>query len=156
MTASKQAKDLGLKSLKQVTDITGKGKGTLINWHKDEPGLFLAVILGCASLQKIEVKEVFIEVEKPKSVKTPVKRFIPPTIQDVLDHMITKGQNNLPMAENFFNYYESNGWKVGRNKMKNWKAAATKWVGSNYNTPQQSNAIKQSSASNWHERNLGL
>lgn len=31
------------------------------------------------------------------------------------------------MAEDFWNYYESNGWHVGRNKMKNWKAAAAQW-----------------------------
>jgi len=31
-------------------------------------------------------------------------------------------------AEKFFNYYESNGWKVGKNPMKNWKAAANNWI----------------------------
>ena len=36
-------------------------------------------------------------------------------------------------AQKFFNYYESNGWKVGKNPMKNWKAAANNWI-SNSNT----------------------
>jgi hypothetical protein len=36
-------------------------------------------------------------------------------------------------AEKFFNYYESNGWKVGKNPMKNWKAAANNWI-TNSNT----------------------
>ncbi len=31
-------------------------------------------------------------------------------------------------AEKFFNYYESNGWKVGKNPMKNWKASANTWI----------------------------
>jgi uncharacterized protein YdaU (DUF1376 family) len=31
-------------------------------------------------------------------------------------------------GEKFFNYYESNGWKVGKNPMKNWKAAANNWI----------------------------
>lgn len=31
-------------------------------------------------------------------------------------------------AEKFYNYYESNGWKVGKNPMKNWKAAANNWI----------------------------
>lgn len=30
-------------------------------------------------------------------------------------------------AEAFFNHYEANGWMVGRNKMKNWKAAVAQW-----------------------------
>ena len=36
-------------------------------------------------------------------------------------------------AEKFYNYYESNGWKVGKNPMKNWKAAANNWI-TNSNT----------------------
>jgi hypothetical protein len=36
-------------------------------------------------------------------------------------------------AEKFFNYYESNGWRVGKNPMKNWKAAANNWI-TNSNT----------------------
>jgi hypothetical protein len=31
-------------------------------------------------------------------------------------------------AEKFVNYYESNGWKVGKNPMKNWRAAANNWI----------------------------
>jgi hypothetical protein len=31
-------------------------------------------------------------------------------------------------AEKFFNYYEANGWRVGRNPMKNWKAAVNNWI----------------------------
>lgn len=31
-------------------------------------------------------------------------------------------------ANKFLDYYESNGWKVGRNPMKDWKAAARRWI----------------------------
>lgn len=31
-------------------------------------------------------------------------------------------------AERFFDFYEANGWKVGRNPMKDWKAAARNWI----------------------------
>lgn len=34
---------------------------------------------------------------------------------------------NLQDWEGFFDYYESNGWKVGRNPMKDWRAAARRW-----------------------------
>lgn len=35
---------------------------------------------------------------------------------------------DLSEAINFFEYYETNGWKVGKNPMKKWKLAANRWV----------------------------
>jgi hypothetical protein len=46
MTASQQAKAAGLKSLKQVSELTGASAQTLINWHKHKPKLFAVVLLG--------------------------------------------------------------------------------------------------------------
>lgn len=46
---SEQAKDYGLKNLKQVADITGKKERTLINWFHDSPELFDVVLLGCVA-----------------------------------------------------------------------------------------------------------
>ena len=54
------------------------------------------------------------------------KKFIPPTFNDVLEYCI---QNNLDVdGVKFINFYESKGWMVGKNKMKNWKAAIQTWV----------------------------
>tara|TARA_R110002020_G_scaffold100611_1_gene237702 strand:- start:153 stop:317 length:165 start_codon:yes stop_codon:yes gene_type:complete len=47
MTASKQAKELGLKSLTQVSDMTGQSAQTLTNWFYNKPYLFEIVLLGC-------------------------------------------------------------------------------------------------------------
>ena len=47
MSASWEAKRMGLKSLKQVTDITGVKRDTLRNWSRDKPKLFKVVLLGC-------------------------------------------------------------------------------------------------------------
>ncbi len=49
MTASKQAKGLGLKSLTQVSELTGQSLQTLTNWFNDKPELFEVVLLGCAA-----------------------------------------------------------------------------------------------------------
>lgn len=65
-----------------------------------------------------------VEVEKKKNTK----RFAPPSIEEVLEHITEKGYPYKNEAEKFWNYYESNGWKVGKNKMKNWKASATGWM----------------------------
>ena len=46
-TPSKQAKEAGLKSLSQVSEITGVSLQTLDNWSRDKPELFRIVLLGC-------------------------------------------------------------------------------------------------------------
>jgi|TARA_R100001480_G_scaffold46963_2_gene60059 hypothetical protein len=47
VTPSKQAKELGLKSLTQVSELTGQSLQTLTNWFNDKPYLFEIVLLGC-------------------------------------------------------------------------------------------------------------
>lgn len=53
------------------------------------------------------------------------KRFLPPTVDDVRAYCHERG-NNVD-AERFINHYTSNGWMVGKNKMKDWKAAVRTW-----------------------------
>lgn len=52
-------------------------------------------------------------------------RFTPPTIDEVTAYCHERGNRVDP--ERFIAYYESNGWKVGRNSMKDWKAAVRTW-----------------------------
>jgi len=54
------------------------------------------------------------------------KRFSPPTIDEVKNYITEKGYSID--AEHFVAYYESNGWKVGKNKMKNWRFAVVTWA----------------------------
>lgn len=63
------------------------------------------------------------------SLHSPIKykeRFAPPSIEAV---KLQAAKLGLPAidAERFWNYYESNGWMAGRNKMKNWVRALTGW-----------------------------
>lgn len=53
MTASQQAKAAGLKSLAQVSEITGISFQTLNNWHNKRPELYRVIIAGCSSIVKI-------------------------------------------------------------------------------------------------------
>lgn len=55
------------------------------------------------------------------------KRFKRPTDEDVYAYFVAQG---WPYTEAgaFYDYYESNGWRVGRNPMKDWQAAARNWV----------------------------
>ena len=58
------------------------------------------------------------------------KRFVKPTPSEIEQYCIER--NNNVNAEQFFDYYESNGWKVGKNSMKDWKAAVRTWERSEY------------------------
>ena len=53
------------------------------------------------------------------------KRFTPPCVSEVRDYIQEKGYNLS--ADAFIDHYTSNGWMVGRNKMKDWKAAVRNW-----------------------------
>jgi predicted phage replisome organizer len=90
-------------------------------------------VMECNATDKIRLeedknridKDIDIEEDKPKR-----KRFVPPTLEEVQDYCFER--NNNVDAERFINHYTSNGWMVGKNKMKDWKAAIRTWEKSNY------------------------
>lgn len=53
-------------------------------------------------------------------------RFTPPTIGELKAYCTEQGYKID--TDRFLAYYESNGWRVGRNPMKDWKAAVRTWV----------------------------
>ena len=61
-----------------------------------------------------------IQQEKPKR-----KNFVKPTVEEI--EAFCKEKKYNVNAQQFFNYYESNGWKIGRNAMKSWQAAVQNW-----------------------------
>lgn len=92
--------------------------------------------------QKLGVENLPLEslaVEKPRQLSTKESstdksntknnggwRFTPPTREEVAEYAREKGYTSFPV-DRFIAYYESNGWMVGRNKMKSWKASMTNW-----------------------------
>lgn len=75
------------------------------------------------------LKNKMLERNVPVS-NTKKKRFVKPTVEEVKQYCIER--NNCVNAEQFYDYYESNGWKVGKNSMKDWKAAVRTWERSEY------------------------
>ena len=63
------------------------------------------------------------EVKKEKNNN--IKRFTPPTHEQVSTYC--KERKNTVDAERFLDFYKSKGWMVGKNKMKDWKAAVRNW-----------------------------
>ena len=72
-------------------------------------------------------KEESLKSKAPKGgvVAGSASRFRPPTLEEVKSYILEKGIEID--AERFVAYYESNGWMVGRNKMKSWKSATVTW-----------------------------
>lgn len=54
-------------------------------------------------------------------------RFTPPTVEEVIAYCTEKGYTVDP--QRFVDYYTSVGWRVGKNPMKDWKAAVRTWNG---------------------------
>ena len=79
-------------------------------------------------------KEIEIELDtKANKSPTKAKRFVKPTLSEIKEYCIER--NNNVDAQHFFDYYESNGWRVGKNSMKNWQAAVRTWERSEYRKP---------------------
>lgn len=66
---------------------------------------------------------------------SPYAKKIIPSLDEVVEYLVLEKLASQNEAEKFFDYYQSNGWRVGKNPMKEWKAAARNWVknASNYN-----------------------
>ena len=59
------------------------------------------------------------------SPSPPSKRFVPPTLDEIRAYCLER--KNAVDPERFFSYYTSNGWRVGKNPMKDWQAAVRTW-----------------------------
>ena len=105
-----------------LLDAPSTGRGRAV----DEPST--QVRLGKVSTGKDRVGEDSIEDVPDINVGNtppPRKRFTPPTVDDVMAYCMERGNSVDP--QRFVDYYSSNGWMVGKNKMKDWKAAVRTW-----------------------------
>ena len=77
------------------------------------------------------------------SVTTPSRsqKFIPPDLDEAKAYFAEKGSTDIE-AENFMDYYDSNGWMVGKNTMKAWKSAASRWIRQRMEWSQQKNPAR--------------
>ena len=78
---------------------------------------------GVANLADNDNDNDLKEKESPKGDKK--KNFVKPTVDEVSAYCIERGNNVDP--DQFVNFYESKGWKVGNAPMKDWKAAVRTW-----------------------------
>jgi hypothetical protein len=78
-------------------------------------------------LGKVRLGEVSIGKESIDNTDTPPgkSKFIPPTVEEVESYCLERKKQ--VDAQRFVDFYTSKGWMVGKNKMKDWKAAVRTW-----------------------------
>jgi hypothetical protein len=86
-------------------------------------------------ISKTYVQHMENENENENVIKEKkVSVFKKPTIEDVKTYMKELGMNDI--SERWMSHYESNGWLVGKNKMKDWKASVRTWKLNNLQTEE--------------------
>ena len=78
--------------------------------------------------------EILKEKEKKKN-----RSFVKPSVQEVADYC--RERLNHVDAQTFFDFYEAKGWMIGKEKMRDWKAAVRTWERRDRASPTQGNAF---------------
>lgn len=103
--------------------------------------------LGKDSIELLDVPQAETsQAETPQVAAKKTKRFIPPSLEDVQSYCLERG--NSVDAERFIDYYTANGWMVGKNKMKDWKAAIRTWERSGFSQQTQLRQPQHTSGGN--------
>ena len=80
-------------------------------------------VVGVVGISKINPE--FSKSSQTHTADKNRKRFTKPTLPEIREYVESIGAAVNPSS--FFNHYEANGWKVGKNAMKDWKAAVRSW-----------------------------
>lgn len=98
--------------------------------------------------ERFPTKEEYKEGNnKKEDTNVSKKKFIPPTVEEVRAYCQERGNKVDPQA--FIDHYTSNGWMVGKNKMKSWKAAVGTWERSSWQS-------REAPAQKKHDANKGV
>ena len=94
-------------------------------------------------IDKLDVKE--FKTNKNKGIKInnniSTKRIVKPLINDIREYCLERNNNIDP--EQFYHFYESKDWKIGKEKMKSWKSCIITWEKRNAKKQTDSKIDKQ-------------
>ena len=86
----------------------------------------------CKQLNSIEINCNQLNANVPVIQSNPIQsesntigRFTPPSVEQVTEYC--KERNNNVDPQSFVDFYTAKGWMVGKNKMRDWKAAVRTW-----------------------------
>ncbi len=113
-------KELNTDESKCIRDDTNVYERIQVNTEQYEP-----IRTDTKHTDKDKDIDIYKKEKKESKKKEKQKAFIPPTLEEVKAYVKEKGYTFSPDA--FIGYYGSNGWMVGRTKMKDWKSACVTW-----------------------------
>jgi hypothetical protein len=94
---------------------------------------------GCPKSGHNNKEDIYINSLSIKSSS----RFQKPSLEEIREYCISRGNQVDP--EQFFNFYESKGWMVGRSHMKDWKASVRTWEKREKEIPQRKRESRKES-----------
>lgn len=84
-----------------------------------------------------------INIDNNSLYKRGSSRFQKPSLEEIRQYCISRGNQVDP--EQFFNFYESKGWMVGRSHMKDWRASVRTWEKREKEIPQRKRESRKES-----------
>ena len=81
--------------------------------------------IGKDSIGKDSIGKERVETIAPQSIAAPLTRFVRPTLEEISAYCQERNNNINPQS--FYDFYESKGWRVGNQPMKDWKASVRTW-----------------------------
>ena len=96
-----------------------------ITTHKRPISLTIKMLHNFLDFVTLDEKTPYPRVEKSRVEKSRDRAFSPPPLKEIQEYI--NGSGYKIDSEKFIDFYESKGWMVGKNKMKDWKAAIRNW-----------------------------
>jgi uncharacterized protein YdaU (DUF1376 family) len=111
------------RELAKASEISQKRREAAKQSHRRPRALAPATALGGADAPHLPMH---LQTQpQPQSQEKKSKVFMLPTLEEVTQYCRERG--NLVDPQQWFDYYTANGWRVGRNPMRDWKAAIRTW-----------------------------
>lgn len=148
-----------INHLKTTGEVTHKSTSkysvfTVVNYDLYQSNDTQSVSQTTSERQSNDIQTTTIEEGKKERRKenNNTVRFIPPDVDMVREYCIER--NNSVDAQSFVDFYSSKGWMIGKNKMKDWKAAVRTWEKGRSQTRKEETAKRGSTGfSNYNDRN---
>ena len=129
---------------KEIGWLSDSGCGNVAGIPQGSAGLsHESAVLSC-NVMSCNVSVLSLKEESAERGKT-ARMFEPPS-QEICSAYFVEIKSTAEESELFFLYYTANGWMTGRNKIKDWQAAARGWVkrAFTFKRPQQGKQITMS------------
>lgn len=134
-----------------ISELPQYGKTELRNHRTTEsPKYGKTVVRKTSPKQVLNITSTNNNKDELKKSKPKEKPFKPPTLEEVRAYCQERKNDVDP--ERFIDYYTANGWHVGKNKMKDWRAAVRTWekgTAAQHCLPKQK--VKEDDPIDWSE-----